>query len=65
VALKNESSGSWSMEESEVPFDRALEEAKKRFRKKQIEAAGIIVPASDGWQAFVYGGADSPGKGKK
>jgi hypothetical protein len=54
----------WSLEESEVPFDRALEAAKERFRKKQREAAGIVVPASDGWQAFVYGGQPRPGKEK-
>jgi hypothetical protein len=65
VDLKNDSRGSWSMEESDVPFDRALEAAKERFRKKLEEKAGIVVPASNGWQAFVYGGADNPGKGKK
>lgn len=45
----------WSLEESEVPFEEALEASKERFRQKQQEKAGIVVPASDGWQSVVYG----------
>lgn len=60
----SDSQASWSMEESEVPFEEALEAAKERFRQAQREQAGIIVPASDGWQAVVYGGMPRPGKGE-